>query len=62
VRELYGLSISPAQMAAFRSVVATLRVTRPVAPPILRRGWNTRTFDEVARTERRRRRRAPAAS
>ena len=53
VRELYGLSISPAQMTAFRSVVAGVRATRPLAPAGLRRGWNTRWFEDVAKAERR---------
>jgi uncharacterized protein (DUF2236 family) len=55
VRELYGLSWSPAHAAAFRSVVAGVRASRPVTPAVLRRGWNTRFFDDVAQTERRRR-------
>jgi uncharacterized protein (DUF2236 family) len=55
VRELYGLSWTPAQAAAFRSVVAGARATRPLTPAAVRRGWNTRFFEDVARTERRRR-------
>ena len=55
VRELYGLEITPAQTAAFRSVVAAMRATRPLTPEPVRRGWNTRFFEDVARTERRRR-------
>jgi uncharacterized protein (DUF2236 family) len=54
VRELYGLSWSPAHAAAFRSVVAGVRATRPLTPGPVRRGRNTRFFEDVARTERRR--------
>jgi uncharacterized protein (DUF2236 family) len=54
VRRLYGLTLSPAQAAAFRGVVAGVRASRPLTPAVIRRGWNTRFFEDVARTERRR--------
>ena len=54
VRRHYGLSWSPAQQAAFRAVVASLRAARPVTPRRIRRGYNTDSFRLVARTERRR--------
>jgi uncharacterized protein (DUF2236 family) len=53
VRELYGLEWSTAQAAAFRTVVAGVRASRPFTPAALRRGWNTRFFEDVARAERR---------
>ncbi|CAN5502788.1 hypothetical protein BH20ACT15_BH20ACT15_07440 [soil metagenome] len=54
VRELYGLSWSPGQAAAFRAAVRAVRASRPVTPRALRRGYNTSHFRLVARTERRR--------
>jgi uncharacterized protein (DUF2236 family) len=54
VRTLYGLTFSPAHAAAFRSVVAGVRASRPLTPAVIRRGWNTRFFEDVAHTERRR--------
>jgi ER-bound oxygenase mpaB/B'/Rubber oxygenase, catalytic domain len=54
VRELYGLSWTTAQAAAFHGVVAGVRATRPLTPAPVRRGWNTRFFADVARAERRR--------
>jgi uncharacterized protein (DUF2236 family) len=54
VRDLYELSYSPAHAAAFRSVVAGVRASRPLTPAPIRRGWNTRFFEDVARTERHR--------
>jgi uncharacterized protein (DUF2236 family) len=54
VRELYGLSWSPAQARAFPLAVAALRGFRAVAPPMLRLGGNTRSFALVEQTERRR--------
>ena len=54
VRELYGLRWTPAHEAAFRAVLAGLRVTRPLSPRRLRVGPNTRSFDLVAASERRR--------
>ncbi|MCW3066333.1 MAG: hypothetical protein JWN32_3505 [Solirubrobacterales bacterium] len=55
VRELYGVRWTAAHAAAFRSVVAGVRASRPLTPSVVRRGGNTRFFDDVARTERRRR-------
>ena len=54
VRELYGLRYSPAQRAAFATVVRAIRATRPLAPKPVAKGFNTRSFDMVASTERRR--------
>lgn len=54
VRELYGLSWSPAQARAFPLVVAALRGMRAVVPPTVRRGRNGRSFALVQATERRR--------
>ncbi len=52
VRHLYGLRYTPLDIAAFRAAVAMLRAPRPLAPEFMRRGRNTRFFDEVADTER----------
>jgi uncharacterized protein (DUF2236 family) len=52
VRELYGLRFGAAQRAAFSGVARALRTTRPLAPRRVARGWNTRSFDMVANTER----------
>ena len=52
VRELYGIGWSSAHEAAFRAVVAGSRATRPLAPDALRRGYNTKFFDDVAEAER----------
>lgn len=52
VRRLYGLRFTPFDAAAFRATVAALRAPRPIAPDFMRRGRNTRFFDEVADTER----------
>jgi uncharacterized protein (DUF2236 family) len=54
VRELYGLSWTTAHAAAFRAAVRALRSGRALAPRALARGWNTRSYDLVAATERRR--------
>jgi uncharacterized protein (DUF2236 family) len=54
VRELYGLPYGPRQQAAFRAAVQALRALRRITPAPLARGYNTRSFDGVARTERRR--------
>jgi uncharacterized protein (DUF2236 family) len=54
VRQLYGLSYGQRQHAAFRAGVAALRTARRVAPAPLTRGYNTRSFELVAKTERRR--------
>jgi uncharacterized protein (DUF2236 family) len=52
VRRLYGLGYTPTQAAAFRVAVAGLRMPRPLTPGAMRRGRNTRFFDQVAGTER----------
>ena len=52
VRRMYGIRWTPAHQAAFRSVVAGLRVVRPLTPERMRRGENTASFEMVARTER----------
>ncbi|HET9105512.1 MAG TPA: oxygenase MpaB family protein [Solirubrobacteraceae bacterium] len=57
VRELYGLPYTTAQRTAFRAAVAGLHAARRVTPRALARGWNTRSFELVAATERRRVRR-----
>lgn len=54
VRELYGMSWSPSHQAAFLAVTAAMRAARPLAPRPLARGYNTRFFELVAGTERRR--------
>ena len=54
VRELYGISYSPAQRRAFRATVAAMRAARPITPRVIREGYNTGSFRLVARTERRR--------
>jgi uncharacterized protein (DUF2236 family) len=54
VRELYGLEYSPRQRLAFEAAVRAIRAARRLTPGPLARGWNTRSFDGVARTERRR--------
>ena len=52
VRRLYGLRYTALDAMAFRATVAALRAPRPLAPDFMRRGRNTRFFDEVADTER----------
>jgi uncharacterized protein (DUF2236 family) len=54
VRELYGLEYSPRQRAAFTATVRAVRAARRLTPAPLARGWNTRSFEGVAKTERRR--------
>lgn len=54
VRELYGLEYSAAQRAAFTATARSIRATRRLMPSPLARGWNTRSFDGVAKTESRR--------
>jgi uncharacterized protein (DUF2236 family) len=54
VRELYGLEYSAGQRAAFSATVRAVRTARRVMPAPLARGWNTRSFEGVAKTERRR--------
>jgi uncharacterized protein (DUF2236 family) len=52
VRRLYGLEYTPVQGAAFRVAVAALRAPRPLTPGVMRRGRNTRFFDQVTSAER----------
>jgi uncharacterized protein (DUF2236 family) len=52
VRELYGVPFSPAQAAAFRAAVTWVRASRRATPGWLARGWNTRSFNMVAQTDR----------
>ena len=52
VRELYGLTYSPAQAAAFAAAVALARTAVAIAPRAIRQGRNTRSFRMVAETER----------
>jgi uncharacterized protein (DUF2236 family) len=54
VRELYGLDFTRAQQLAFGATVRAVRAARALTPTPLARGWNTRSFEGVARTERRR--------
>jgi uncharacterized protein (DUF2236 family) len=54
VRELYGLDFSARQRTAFTAAVRAVRAARSLTPTPLARGWNTRSFEGVARTERRR--------
>jgi len=54
VRELYGLRYGPREEMAFANSVRLMRAMRWLTPPPLRRGYNTRQFDGVAATERRR--------
>lgn len=54
VREIYGLDCTPRQQMAFRAATRAIRAARRITPAPLARGWNTRSFDMVARTERRR--------
>jgi uncharacterized protein (DUF2236 family) len=52
VRELYGLEFGGRQRLAFDAAVRATRGARRLVPGPLARGWNTRSFDGVARTER----------
>ena len=52
VRELYGLSYTPAHAVAFSAAVQFARNARRVLPAPVAKGWNRRSFDLVARTER----------
>ena len=54
VRDIYGLPWTPAHAAAFRAAVIGLRAGRAVAPRLVTQGFNTRSFNLVAATERRR--------
>jgi uncharacterized protein (DUF2236 family) len=52
VREVYGLPFGAREQLAFSSLVRSIRGARRLTPGILARGWNTRSFELVARTER----------
>jgi uncharacterized protein (DUF2236 family) len=52
IRELYELPFTPTQAAAFRATAIWVRASRRATPGFLARGWNTRAFDMVAKTER----------
>jgi uncharacterized protein (DUF2236 family) len=52
VRELYGLRYGAIERSAFRAATTAVRSARRVTPGPLARGWNTKSFDLVARTER----------
>jgi uncharacterized protein (DUF2236 family) len=54
VRELYGLRFDRAQRTAFAAVTRAIRAARGLTPGPLARGYNTRSFELVARTERER--------
>jgi uncharacterized protein (DUF2236 family) len=54
VRGLYGLRFGRREQLEFAASVRTMRAMRTLTPPPLRRGENTRSFDGVAATERRR--------
>lgn len=54
VRELYGLPYGLRERIEFATGVASFRVGRRLTPAPLTRGYNTRSFDGVAATERRR--------
>jgi uncharacterized protein (DUF2236 family) len=51
-RALYGLSYTAAHETAFRATVRSLAAARRLAPSRLATGWNTSSFERVARTER----------
>lgn len=52
VRRLFGLRWTGAHEAAFRATVRAMRAARPLTPGGLRHGYNTSSFELVARTER----------
>ncbi len=54
VRDVYGLSYSPLQAAAWRAAVTAMRAAIRVAPDSVRRGSCVTEFDQVALTEARR--------
>jgi uncharacterized protein (DUF2236 family) len=54
VRELYGLTYTPAQRAACAAVLASGRLARMLAPRSLTHGSCVPEFEMVALTERRR--------
>ncbi len=52
VRELYGLGFGARERMAFDGVARAVRGARRLTPGPLARGYNTRSFERVARTER----------
>jgi uncharacterized protein (DUF2236 family) len=54
IRELYGLSYTPAQAAACAAALTAARLMRPITPRALRRGSCIPEFEQVAAVERRR--------
>jgi uncharacterized protein (DUF2236 family) len=52
VRELYEMRYTRAHETAFAAAVTALRTGRRATPGRLARGWNTDSFERVARTER----------
>ena len=54
IRELYGLSFAPAQVATCAAIMSAARYSHPFLPSHLRRGSCLREFEGVAATERRR--------
>jgi uncharacterized protein (DUF2236 family) len=52
VRELYGLPYTAAHAAAFSAAVTAVRAARRLTPARFAHGWNTGSFERVARTER----------
>lgn len=51
-RDLYGLRFGARERLAFDAVVRAVRGSRRLVPLSLARGYNTRSFERVARTER----------
>ena len=51
-RELYGLRFGSRERLAFDGVVRAVRGARRFVPPPVAWGYNTRSFERVARTER----------
>jgi uncharacterized protein (DUF2236 family) len=52
VRDLYGLSYTPAQATAYAAAVGAVRAARRITPRAVAKGWNTRAFGVVEQTER----------
>jgi uncharacterized protein (DUF2236 family) len=52
VQAMYGLRFGRREAIAFDAAVRCVRAARRVTPAPLARGWNTRSFERVARTER----------
>lgn len=51
VRRMFGLRWTRAHEAAFRSAVSAIRAAGPLTPKRLRHGYNTSSFELVAKTE-----------